>query len=71
VRAHLLLSHLSAERGARRLAALIGGPPPLLDLGMRLGEGTGATLAVSLVRAAVALQSQMATFAGAGVPDRA
>ena len=71
VRAHLLLSHLSAERGARRLAALVGGPVPLLDLGMRLGEGTGATLAVPLVRAAVALQNQMATFAGAGVFDRA
>ena len=71
VRAHLLLSHLSAERGARRLAALVGGPTPLFDLGMRLGEGTGATLAVPLVRAAVALQNQMATFAGAGVPDRA
>jgi nicotinate-nucleotide--dimethylbenzimidazole phosphoribosyltransferase len=71
VRSFLLLSHLSAERGARRLAALLGGPAPLIDLGLRLGEGTGATLVVPLVRAAVALQNQMATFAGAGVPERA
>jgi len=71
VRDFLLLSHLSAERGAARLVALLGGPPPLLDLGLRLGEGTGATLAVPLVRAAVALQNEMATFAGAAVPDRA
>jgi len=70
VRDFLLLSHLSAERGAGRLAALLGGPPPLVDLGLRLGEGTGATLAVPLLRAAVALQNEMATFAGAGVPDR-
>jgi len=71
VRDFLLLSHLSAERGAGRLAALLGGPPPLVDLGLRLGEGTGATLAVPLLRAAVALQNEMATFAGADVPDRA
>lgn len=70
-RSFLLLSHLSAERGARRLATLLGGPAPLIDLGLRLGEGTGATLVVPLVRAAVALQNQMATFAGAGVPERA
>lgn len=71
VRDFLLLSHLSAERGAARLAALLGGPPPLVDLGLRLGEGTGATLAVPLLRAAVALQNEMATFAGAEIPDRA
>ena len=71
VRGSLLLSHVSAERGARRLAALLGPPSPLLDLGLRLGEGTGATLVVPLVRAAVALQNEMATFASASVPDRA
>lgn len=71
VRDFLLLSHLSAERGAGRLAALLGGPPPLVDLGLRLGEGTGATLAVPLLRAAVALQNEMATFGGAEIPDRA
>jgi len=71
VRDFLLLSHLSAERGAGRMAALLGGPLPLVDLGLRLGEGTGATLAVPLLRAAVTLQNEMATFAGADVPDRA
>lgn len=71
VRSFLLLSHLSAERGARRLANLLGGPAPLVDLGLRLGEGTGATLVVPLLRSAVALQNQMATFAGAGVPEGA
>lgn len=71
LRPFLLLSHLSAERGARRLAELLGGPPPLLDLGLRLGEGTGAVLVVPLLRSAVALQNQMATFAEAAVPERA
>ena len=70
LRPFLLLSHLSAERGAKRLSALLGAPAPLLDLGLRLGEGTGAALVVPLLRAAVATQCEMATFAGAGVPDR-
>jgi nicotinate-nucleotide--dimethylbenzimidazole phosphoribosyltransferase len=70
VRDFLLLSHLSAERGARRLADLLGAPGPLLDLGLRLGEGTGATLVVPLLRAAVALQNEMATFTGADIPDK-
>jgi nicotinate-nucleotide--dimethylbenzimidazole phosphoribosyltransferase len=43
---------------------------PLLSLGMRLGEGTGAVLGIELVRTAVALQRDMATFATAGVPRR-
>jgi len=70
-RPFLLLSHLSAERGAARLCELLGGPGPLLDLGMRLGEGSGAALVVPLLRAAIALQSEMATFVGAGVPRSA
>jgi nicotinate-nucleotide--dimethylbenzimidazole phosphoribosyltransferase len=44
---------------------------PLLDLGLRLGEGTGALLAVPLVQAAVATLAQMATFSAAGVSERA
>jgi nicotinate-nucleotide--dimethylbenzimidazole phosphoribosyltransferase len=43
---------------------------PLLDLGLRLGEGTGAALAVSLLRAALACHSGMATFAEAGVANK-
>ena len=70
LRPFLLLSHVSAERGARRLCELLGEPAPLFDLGLRLGEGTGGVLAVPLLRAAVALQVEMATFAGAAVPDR-
>ncbi|MFZ4807093.1 MAG: nicotinate-nucleotide--dimethylbenzimidazole phosphoribosyltransferase [Hyphomicrobiaceae bacterium] len=70
VRCWLLFGHRSAEQGhARVLAALDA--EPLLDLGLRLGEGSGAALAVSVVRAAVALHTDMATFAEAGVTDRA
>jgi nicotinate-nucleotide--dimethylbenzimidazole phosphoribosyltransferase len=66
---YLLLSHASAERGAA-IAAKALGKRPLLDLGMRLGEGTGAALAIDLVRTAVALERGMATFATAGVVGR-
>jgi nicotinate-nucleotide--dimethylbenzimidazole phosphoribosyltransferase len=62
----MLASHRSAEAGhAVALQALE--LSPLLDLGLRLGEGTGAALALSLVRAAVALHRDMATFTAAGV----
>ncbi len=68
-RDYMLPSHVSAERGHR--AALSGlGLTPLLDLGMRLGEGTGAALAIPIVEAAAATLSEMATFAEAGVSDR-
>ena len=68
-RDYMLPSHVSAERGHR--AALAGlGLEPLLDLGMRLGEGTGAALAMPIVEAAAATLSEMATFAEAGVSDR-
>jgi len=63
---YLFLSHASAERGASVAAAALG-KRPLLDLGMRLGEGTGAVLAIDLVRTALALQHGMATFATAGI----
>ncbi|MFN3596725.1 MAG: nicotinate-nucleotide--dimethylbenzimidazole phosphoribosyltransferase [Rubricoccaceae bacterium] len=62
----LVFAHRSADAGhAAALHAL--GAEPLLDLGMRLGEGTGAVLAVPLVRAACAMLCEMATFEGAGV----
>jgi nicotinate-nucleotide--dimethylbenzimidazole phosphoribosyltransferase len=67
---YMLLSHASAERGAA-IAADALGKRPLLDLGMRLGEGTGAALAIDLVRTAVALERTMATFATAGTVGRA
>ncbi|MDB4967591.1 MAG: cobT1 [Myxococcales bacterium] len=70
-RDYLLLSHRSAERGAAALVRALGGATPLFDLGLRLGEGTGAVLAAELVRHAVRLQRGMARFSTAGVPDRA
>ncbi|MDA8231963.1 MAG: nicotinate-nucleotide--dimethylbenzimidazole phosphoribosyltransferase [Magnetospirillum sp.] len=66
---HCLVAHVSAEPGHRRLAAKLG-KEPLLDFGMRLGEGSGAALAVGLVRAAASCHAGMATFAEAGVSDR-
>lgn len=64
----LLFAHRSHEHGhARVLAAL--GAEPLLDLGMRLGEGSGAAVAVPLLRLACALHNDMATFAEAGVSE--
>jgi nicotinate-nucleotide--dimethylbenzimidazole phosphoribosyltransferase len=69
VRDYLVLSHRSAEQGAARLCAALH-LTPLLDLGLRLGEGSGALLAAELVRQAVRLQHEMATFSTAGVADR-
>ena len=66
---HTLLAHLSAEAGHRALAAALG-QTPLLDLGLRLGEASGAALAIPILRAALACHAGMATFAEAGVSDR-
>jgi nicotinate-nucleotide--dimethylbenzimidazole phosphoribosyltransferase len=66
---HCEVAHVSVEPGHRRLLERLG-KPALLDLGMRLGEGTGATLAISLLKAAVACHGGMATFAEAGVSGR-
>jgi nicotinate-nucleotide--dimethylbenzimidazole phosphoribosyltransferase len=63
---HCLFGHVSAEPGHRLLLAKLG-KEPLLDLGMRLGEGTGAALAASIVKAAAQCHSGMATFEQAGV----
>ena len=62
----MLASHVSAEPG-HRFALEHLGLQPLLDFGMRLGEGTGAALALSLLQAAVRLPREMATFDSAGV----
>ncbi len=66
---HCLAGHCSAEPGHRRLLDRIG-LQPILDLSMRLGEGTGAALAVSMLRAAAAAHVGMATFAEAAVSNR-
>ena len=65
----LVASHLSAEQGHRIVLSHLG-LRSLLDLGMRLGEGTGAVLAMGLVEAAAACLTEMATFEEAGVSDR-
>jgi len=66
---YLLASHCSAEPGHRAILARLG-LEPYLDLGLRLGEGTGAALAIWLIKAAVALYREMATFKSAGVSER-
>jgi nicotinate-nucleotide--dimethylbenzimidazole phosphoribosyltransferase len=66
--AHMVASHRSSEPGhALVLEAL--GLEPVLDLGLRLGEGSGAALALPLIRSALAILDEMATFADAGVTD--
>ena len=62
----LIFSHASAEPGHIRVLEAMNARP-LLDLGMRLGEGSGAAVAVPLLRLACALHNGMATFAEAGV----
>jgi nicotinate-nucleotide--dimethylbenzimidazole phosphoribosyltransferase len=66
---HCMAAHVSAE-GAHREALRRLGKPPILDLGMRLGEGSGAALAVGVVKAALACHLGMATFAEAGVAGK-
>jgi nicotinate-nucleotide--dimethylbenzimidazole phosphoribosyltransferase len=63
---HCIVGHLSAEPAHARLCEAIG-KRPLLDLGMRLGEASGAALALGVVKAAVACHAGMASFAEAGV----
>ena len=64
----LHFSHRSDEAGHGRLLQALNAEP-LLDLGMRLGEGSGAAVALPLLRAACVLHNSMATFAEAGVAD--
>lgn len=62
----LLYAHRSAEPGHRHVLAALGAEP-LLDLGLRLGEASGAAVALPLLRMACGLHGEMATFADAGV----
>jgi nicotinate-nucleotide--dimethylbenzimidazole phosphoribosyltransferase len=66
---HCVVAHRSTEPGHRRLLAALG-KESLLDLGMRLGEGSGATLAVAILKAAVACHTGMATFAEAAISGK-
>lgn len=66
---HCLFGHVSAEPGHRRALERMG-KRPLIDLDMRLGEGTGAALAAGIVRTAARTHGGMATFAEAGVAGK-
>jgi nicotinate-nucleotide--dimethylbenzimidazole phosphoribosyltransferase len=69
VKDYLIAAHLSAEAGHRLLLKHLG-LRPLLDLEMRLGEGTGAALGIFLAEAAARILNEMATFTEAGVSER-
>ena len=66
---YVFFSHLSDERGHRVIMDKLS-IKPILDLNMRLGEGTGAALAMNLVAAAVKMYNEMATFSGAHVATK-
>lgn len=66
---HCLLAHVSAEKAHIKAVEKLG-KEPLLNLGMRLGEGSGAALAAGIVKAAALCHSGMATFDQAGVSDK-
>jgi nicotinate-nucleotide--dimethylbenzimidazole phosphoribosyltransferase len=65
---HCLVGHASAEPGHRKLLAAIH-KRPVLEFDMRLGEGSGAALALGIVRSALACHNGMATFGEAGVSE--
>ncbi|WP_246795735.1 nicotinate-nucleotide--dimethylbenzimidazole phosphoribosyltransferase [Burkholderia perseverans] len=69
VRDYCVFSHVSDEAGHRRMLDHLGAAP-LLALDLRLGEGTGAALALPLLRAAAAFVNEMASFDAAGVANR-
>jgi len=69
VKDFLIAAHVSTEPGHRLLLEHLG-IKPLLDLGMRLGEGTGAALGISLAETAARILNEMATFADAGISGR-
>lgn len=66
---HCVAGHLSAEPAHRRLLDKLG-LKPVLELGMRLGEGSGAAMAAGIVKTAAKLHTGMATFASAGVSNK-
>jgi nicotinate-nucleotide--dimethylbenzimidazole phosphoribosyltransferase len=70
VKDYLIAAHCSQELGHRLMMEWLG-VTPLLDMNMRLGEGTGAALAMSLVEASCKILDEMATFGEAGVSEKA
>ncbi len=65
----MIASHVSAEQGHKKILELLG-LKPILFMDMRLGEGTGATLAMNIVEAATKIVNEMATFQNAGVSEK-
>ncbi len=68
VRRKLFFAHLSNEKGHRKVLEKLD-VKPILSLDMRLGEGTGAALAISIIEASIKIFNEMATFESAGVSD--
>ena len=66
---YLFFSHLSQEQGHKSVLQQMGARP-ILDLDMRLGEGTGAALAMLVIEGAVKIYNEMATFSSAGVSEK-
>ena len=66
---YLMFSHRSNEQGHRRVLEAMD-VEPILNLDLRLGEGTGAALAMPIIEAAIKTYNEMATFSGAGVSNR-
>ena len=69
VEGYLFFSHLSNEQGHRAVMKKLGARP-ILDLDLRLGEGTGAAIAMQLIEGAVKIYNEMATFSGAKVSEK-
>ncbi|MFA4888152.1 MAG: nicotinate-nucleotide--dimethylbenzimidazole phosphoribosyltransferase [Candidatus Omnitrophota bacterium] len=69
VKEYIIAAHCSKEKGHRLMLAYLE-LKPLLDLDMRLGEGTGAALGMSIIEASTKILTEMATFQNAGVSDR-
>jgi nicotinate-nucleotide--dimethylbenzimidazole phosphoribosyltransferase len=65
----MVAAHCSQEKGHRLMLAYLE-LKPLLDLNMRLGEGTGAALGMSIIEASIKILTEMATFQSAGVSER-
>ncbi len=69
VRDWMLFAHCSAEPGHKHVLQALDAQP-ILDLGMRLGEGSGSAVALSIIKSALVLQCEMATFVAADVSDK-
>jgi nicotinate-nucleotide--dimethylbenzimidazole phosphoribosyltransferase len=69
VQDYCIFAHTSGERGHQKMLEWLGARP-LLDLGMRLGEGSGAAMAFPLIRSAIAFLEEMASFESAGVSNK-